>query len=87
MNNIKPNYFVGIRTPWTLESETNWRKTHHLGGKLWFAGGMAMAVLLLLVPEQACRSVFLAGVIVLALVPVTYSFLLFKKSKTDNQGL
>lgn len=87
MNNLKPNYFVGIRTPWTLESETNWRKTHHLGSKLWFAGGMVMAVLLLLVPEQACRAVFLAGVIVLALVPVTYSFLLFKKSKTDNQGL
>lgn len=30
---IKPNYFIGIRTPWTLESETVWNKTHKLGGK------------------------------------------------------
>ncbi|MDQ2752120.1 MAG: SdpI family protein, partial [Bacteroidota bacterium] len=28
--NIKPNYFAGYRLPWTLESEENWRKTHHL---------------------------------------------------------
>lgn len=87
MNNLKPNYFVGIRTPWTLESETNWRKTHHLGSKLWFVGGMVMALLLLLVPEQASRPVFITGVIILALVPTVYSFLLFKNKKTDNQGL
>lgn len=81
MNNIKPNYFVGIRTPWTLESETNWRKTHHLAGKLWFAGGMILAVLLLLLPGTAGGIVFRVGVILLALVPVVYSFVLFKNQK------
>ena len=35
---IKPNYFIGIRTPWTLENEDVWKKTHLLGGKLWFVG-------------------------------------------------
>src|SRR5690606_2033703 len=34
---IKPNYFVGIRTPWTLENEAVWKSTHQLAGKLWVA--------------------------------------------------
>ncbi len=38
MPTLKPNYFAGIRTPWTLESEENWRKTHIFAGRLWFAG-------------------------------------------------
>lgn len=32
MYNIKPNYFVGIRLPWTLENEENWRQTHRVAG-------------------------------------------------------
>jgi uncharacterized membrane protein len=31
---IKANYFIGIRTPWTLENETVWKETHKLGGKM-----------------------------------------------------
>ena len=38
MNNIKPNYFAGLRLPWTLSSDYNWRKTHQFAGKLWFSG-------------------------------------------------
>lgn len=42
--NIKPNYFAGYRLPWTLESEDNWRKTHHLAGRLWFFGGLLLSI-------------------------------------------
>ena len=45
MYNIKPNYFAGIRLPWTFESEDNWRKTHHLAGRFWFFGGLIFAVI------------------------------------------
>lgn len=34
MENAKRNWFIGIRTPWTLSSETVWDKTHKIGGKL-----------------------------------------------------
>src|SRR5690606_30794093 len=47
MNNIKPNYFVGIRTPWTLDDEENWRMTHHLASKIWFFGGLIMFALVM----------------------------------------
>lgn len=39
---IKPNYFIGIRTPWTLENETVWQKTHRLGGKVFVMMGVLM---------------------------------------------
>ena len=38
--NLKPNYFAGIRLPWTLENPENWKKTHAIAGKLWFGGGL-----------------------------------------------
>lgn len=47
MGKIKPNPYMGIRTPWTLGNESVWRETHRKSGKLWFWGGGlgALAVL------------------------------------------
>ncbi len=39
---IRPNWFVGIRTPWTLSSELSWTKTHRLGGRLFVLMGIAL---------------------------------------------
>lgn len=76
---VKPNYFVGIRTPWTLESDDNWRETHQLGGKLWLAGGMLMALLSLILPPKAGTITFLAIVCIIILIPVIYSYMYYKK--------
>jgi uncharacterized membrane protein len=42
MGRIRPNWFVGIRTPWTLSSELSWTKTHRLGGRLFVLMGIAL---------------------------------------------
>jgi uncharacterized membrane protein len=83
MYNIKPNYFVGIRIPWTLESENNWRATHHMAGKLWFVGGILITVFTLFLPAQTGEYFFMAGTLILALVPIIYSFVYFKNNKTS----
>lgn len=83
MYSIKPNYFAGLRLPWTLEDEDNWKKTHQLAGKLWFAGGIILAVLALLLPETAAFIVFMAGIGVLVLVPAVYSYRIYKNSKKN----
>ena len=83
MNSIKPNYFAGVRTPWTLESEDNWRATHRLAGKIWFAGGIALTILMLFLPSGIGEFVFLAIVGVLVLVPVIYSYIYFKKHQLN----
>ncbi|WP_187263179.1 SdpI family protein [Pontibacter beigongshangensis] len=84
LQSLKPNYFIGIRTPWTLESETVWRKTHRLSGPIWFAGGLLIA-LLALVDDSMVRQVLLIAIIaILVLVPVTYSYMESKKEKKLN---
>jgi hypothetical protein len=79
MNNVKPNYFFGIRTPWALENPEVWRKTHQLAGRLWLPGGLLLAVLAFIVPVAMMHFVFVAVVIVLAIVPVTFSYLYYRK--------
>lgn len=79
MPKFRHNYFVGIRTPWTLADEQVWYATHRLGGRVWFAGGLALAVLAFAVPADsflAPGSAVLIGALVL--VPCVYSFFCYK---------
>lgn len=78
---VKPNYFVGIRTPWTLENEEVWKKTHQFGGKLWFVGGLLIVLLSLLVKESYVAFLFLGITAIICIVPIVYSYLEFKKVK------
>ena len=79
MSNIKPNFFAGIRLPWTLNDENNWRLTHQLAGKIWFAGGLLIALLVWLLPSSAAHPVFIAGISLMVLIPCIYSYSLHKK--------
>jgi uncharacterized membrane protein len=74
MHSVKPNYFVGIRTPWTLEDEDTWRKTHQLAGKLWFAGGVIIAIVGLLLSHQHAVYILIIIMIFITLIPVIYSY-------------
>ncbi|MBA4147517.1 MAG: SdpI family protein [Verrucomicrobia bacterium] len=83
MTKLRPNYFLGIRTPWTLESKEVWMKTHRMGGRLMVLGGFVMLALFLVVPlEQFVYWVLLPISGLLALVPMLYSYLLFRKQRT-----
>ncbi|GAB3821634.1 SdpI family protein [Pontibacter rugosus] len=78
---VKPNYFIGIRTPWTLESETVWRKTHRLGGRLWVVGGVLIALLTFIADAALRETVFISIIAALVLVPVVHSFIAFQQEK------
>ncbi|MEO7393782.1 MAG: SdpI family protein [Chitinophagaceae bacterium] len=84
MHNIKPNYFAGFRLPWTLENEDNWRKTHSLGGKLFFAGGLLIAITCLLLPAGVAIIIFFIITIIILIIPFIYSYRLFKKQKANS---
>jgi uncharacterized membrane protein len=79
MHSIKPNYFVGFRTPWALESEDNWRKTHHLVSKLWVPGGLIITIGGLLLPFTAGFIFTFAIVIPMVIIPGVFSYRYFKK--------
>ena len=75
---LRNNYFVGIRTPWTLSNEEVWNKTHRLGGKLFILGGVAM-MLMGVIPVGIRVAVFIAVVLMISVVPILYSYIIHKK--------
>jgi uncharacterized membrane protein len=84
LNNIKSNYFIGIRTPWTLESETVWRKTHQMGAKLYFAIGIigALGVVWL---TTSWKIVWAMGLILSSTVWIlVYSYRVYQKEKNEK---
>lgn len=78
MCRLKPNYFVGLRTPWALHNDENWRKTHMIGGKLWYAGGIIIFIGSILLPATAAFVLFIVIVLLLLVIPFIYSYKLFK---------
>ena len=77
MPKLKVNHTVGIRLPWTLQSEDNWHKTHRLAGKLWVIGG-----LILLIEAGIQFAVpYVMGIVILTIVfiPILYSYQLSRK--------
>jgi uncharacterized membrane protein len=71
-----PNFFVGVRTPWTLASPEVWTRTHRLAGWLFVATGALLVLLGLLAAPPLWT---LALVALPALVPVAYSYLLYRR--------
>jgi uncharacterized membrane protein len=72
-------YTVGIRTPWTLASEDVWIKTHRLGGKLMVAAGLVSVLGSALIPIHVLTPIMLSSVAIIAIVPVGYSYLLWRR--------
>jgi uncharacterized membrane protein len=80
MTRIRPNWFMGIRTPWTLSSDTVWRKTHRMGGVTFVIAGLVL-MLAGIVGTGLMKVVGFAGVVVASLVPVVYSWFAWKKEQ------
>ena len=82
MTKLRPNWFAGFRTPWSLKSRTVWMKTHRLGGRLMVGCGLAMFVESLFLPASLC---LLAGgvpmIILVGIVPAAYSYFSFQAEK------
>lgn len=81
MKTFKPNYFLGIRTLWTLENETVWKETHEFGGKLWFIGGLMILAGAFLLPVLYGMYFFLSVTIIITIIPIVFSYRRYKELK------
>lgn len=72
---LRRNFFMGIRTPWTLADEEVWSRTHRWGGRAFVAGGLAMIVL---GGAGAPFALTMTVLLVAALSPVLYSFVSYR---------
>ena len=87
LGKVRKNFFIGIRTPWTLASDEVWNRTHRMGGKLFMLSGVIIWLgALLRLPLT-----WTVGVAVgLVLIPVVYSYFLYRQIEgfeSDRDGV
>jgi uncharacterized membrane protein len=75
---IRSNWFMGIRTPWTMDNERVWRATHRVGGRIFVAAGLVMALAALL-PEPLREWTAGGAIAVAVAVPLVYSYVAYRR--------
>ena len=80
---LRSNWWMGIRTPWTLESEEVWRRTHRLGGRTFVIGGLACMLGALLLPRESAGAIGFIALTFAALVPAVYSYLVWRRERRE----
>lgn len=83
MPRMRSNWFIGIRTPWTLSSDSVWRKTHRLGGILFMVAGILMLTSIVL-PAQWHVWIMLVVIAIAAGIPIVYSYVLYQQEQTSE---
>ena len=78
MGKIRPNWFMGVRTPWTLSSDLSWDKTHRLAGYLFVATGLASVLAALVLVPQWALIILTGGLGASAIIAVLYSWQVWK---------
>ena len=73
----KQSYTMGIKLPWTLDSEENWNRTHRLAGFLWVIGGVLFIIAAFLKLDFWVDIVIL---LIMVLVPTVYSYVFYRRS-------
>ena len=76
MGKLRKNFFIGIRTPWTLASDAVWERTHRLGGRLFMLAGLVMVVGVLVGAPAWITPTAKATAV---LIPCVYSFLVYRR--------
>lgn len=77
LGQVRHNYFVGVRTPWTLADEEVWAKTHRLTGKLFVLAGILGLATVFGVSRPVAFGVTVGGILIASLVGTIYSYWLF----------
>lgn len=78
------NYTIGIRLPWTLDNEDNWRSTHRLAGYIWSVGGLLVVIsgiFMMIVPALVIFFTILAITLLMIIIPLIYSYRFYKNSR------
>ncbi len=82
----RPNWFVGIRTPWTLSSDRVWEKTHRFGGRLFVAAGFLIAIAALFW-AQWVHVVLVTSILLATAAVLIYSYLEWKREQSTASAV
>ncbi len=79
LGKVRQNYFVGIKTPWTLDNERVWNKTNRLAG--WLFVGAGIVIILEAIIQLWVAPVIFTVIGIAVVVPIIYSYLLFRQEQ------
>ena len=80
LKHVKQNWFIGIRTPWSLSNEKVWNKTHKLGSKLFVISGI-ITLAGILFPPTSMILFILVPILASSIWLIVYSYLIYRKEK------
>jgi uncharacterized membrane protein len=81
MPRMRPNWWFGVRTPWTLSNDGVWARTHRLAGFSMTGGGIVMIVAALALPSRFEGPVMLAAAVAALIGPAGYSYLTWRREQ------
>ncbi|MCJ8319488.1 MAG: SdpI family protein [Colwellia sp.] len=84
LSKTRSNFFIGIRTPWTLSSDVVWKKTHDFAGKLFMLAGLVIAGGCWFIDTSTLMTLVIFTVVPAALVPVVYSWWLWQQEQAGQ---
>ena len=83
LTRVEPNWFIGIRTPWTLSSDTVWRRVHRTAGWVFVIAGLVVAAAAF-APRGTFFPVWMVTVVLAGGIPVVQSYVLWKREQRDH---
>jgi uncharacterized membrane protein len=86
LSKVRSNFFIGIRTPWTLSSDIAWRKTHRVGGRVLLLLGLALIPLAFYLDSATNFWVTGAAVVATSLILVIYSYFAWRRDPASRSS-
>lgn len=84
MGRVQPNFFVGVRTPWTLADPEVWRRTHRASGRAMVIAGVLNIVAALVLPDIALFVVIMLTTFGFALFSILYSYWIWRRQSSSE---
>jgi len=86
LGKMRSNFFMGVRTPWTLSSELSWKKTHELAGRIFLVLGVFVAISAFFTGTVILPILLFAGIIGSTIFLCVYSYVVWKKDPDKSPG-
>ena len=86
LGKARPNWIMGVRTPWTLSSDIAWERTHRWTGRLFVAVGLVGVVAAFVLPSALALAALVGGLIAASLWSSLYSYLVWRKAPDKRTG-
>ena len=79
LGKVPRNFFIGVRTPWTLADDHVWFRTHRLAGWMFVVAGVFVLAAVPFAGERRASAIVLAAALTAALIPAVYSYVIYPR--------